>query len=78
MLSNYQKEIINNMKTKNLVLVTNEGHKYKTWLETKDREFIRNVDVRTAVILSKKGYIKPIDTTDDNRYLNNEFPWILK
>lgn len=66
------------MKTKKLVLLTSEGSKYIAWLETEDRDFVRNVDIRTVNILYRADFIKPINSEKDKLYNKREFPYVLK
>lgn len=61
-LSEYQLKIINEMYSKNLYLVTNEGSKYKCWLEDKLGSKCGYVNKRTVEILFSLGLIVPFDT----------------
>lgn len=60
-LSEYQIKLINEIYSKNLHIVTNEGRNYKCWLEDKLGSKCGNVNKRTIEILFNYGLIVPFD-----------------
>ena len=67
-LSNYQRNVLLEVYTKGLYIVTNEGANFKCWLEDKTGFKYKGVNKRTVEILFKEGYI--VDLKNDKKSFN--------
>ena len=69
-LSDYQKNLLLEVYSKGLYIVSNEGVNYKCWLEDKKGLKLKTVNRRTVGILFDEGYIVPLknDTKNFNLY----------